>query len=1044
MKKNSICGDIRRSLSLLLVMTILCGIFTPVLATAADGSSGPYVYDLSRSIGISYVVDSYDRNGNPVSYSIGFSTKYFGISGFDTEDTDNLVINGDVFLLDEKGQEKKIFSYEYNKSYSATPLYSTDTNAVSLVPVFYDSAGNKLNFKDSSNIKPIGSEACYTGASPIQYTHPEELGIYGLHPDFKDYIKDKFGEENISISAETVYSWLLSESVNGKLYIRFTLEDGSGNTGTEILSGYRMSDCMANTSSYNGGIGSRLGYSRIEDMTDYHKGNTYNYLKMYKGNLYVDVDKIGSLGGSITLPNYNNTNLINMNSLCVGNNRVWYDGLKNITVTESYNIGNNSKYLFPDGAINTIDDAIYYFLLLCNRGETEYNEQKFLSFLESCGYDKDDYETGQLFSNAMSAYELIQSEAYTYQFLASNKRYVYTKTGTDIELASYIIGDLSDVDEKFWDSNSFIMISSLSLPEISLNISNSGVELKDRLNKYKEYLEEMKNFIYSYVFDMDTYDNLIDNNNPPLLYSGEFKNTDKSRTYTLDEVITILDEIIDLLNNTDDVADLSGLDGELEDLIGFRAAYADYSFENAFIPVANQLKPDNLMNIASELGIKTGFKGYFIKYEALDDPSEIMSCLSENATLFDVFAEQLIQDGTISRKHSAVLGERSERISESSVLVDSEKIKIPLSLFNQKLGEDNIISNYYYASGHKYVHVWRLWSRGILYQISGTMLYHGQKKSYGYMNHSISADESLSNGLSWHLIPFSSIDALYYNELTNIKFAKKPGKVLTDNEEYSTTDDVTVNWFEPENNGAEIIGYQIAVVPKGQAVTETDFLDSSKLEYQDLGDNYTVPYTTSSCSYSLFIGDTSKDVYIRAVNVIGVGDYKKITVNSELDLSITGPNKVYTGDSNVDYDTVDYWNNNVEPDVTYSLKDNPDKVSIDDEGRLTVDNDCELDSVTIISTGKNGTEYEGRSAYKQVSIIKPEPEKTTETDTDEYTETDTDKTPEPNATDTETDMTVNPPQTGDETKLMYFLVVEVLSGTLLMVGVMLYRKRKEY
>ena len=1002
-KKNSICEDIRRSLSLLLVLTILCGMFTPVLATAADESRDFYVYDMNKSIGIYY----YD---NPYSSSIptiGFSTKYFqidNINGFDMEDRTNLQMNGDVFLLDENGQEKKIFSYVYNRMYGTSSLYSNDINVVMLLPVFYDNAGNKLAFNDWQNV-----DFSDTGSRPLQNNHPDEHGIWGLHPDFKNYMIDKFGEENVS--AETVYSFLLSENMNGKLYIRLTLTDGNGKTGTEILSGYNMTDLYMDT--YSGQIGLVLGYSRIEDMTDYHEENTYDYLKMYKGNLYIDADKIGALKGSIALPNYNNTNLRNMNSIYIDNNRVWYDGLKNITITESYNINSG---IFPEGAITTMDDAIYHYLFLCNSETETEDEEGFLKLLKSLGYEKDDYGSDELFDDAkytwISAvkYGFLKSDR-EYDFISLDKQYVYKKEGTDISFESYIIGDLSDTEEDFWNSNDY-MVDSLSLPSIPLNISNSGEELREKLNKYKEYLDEMKNFLYYNGFSYIIYEDL---------YSGEFENTDKSKYYTLDDVITIVDEIIDLLDN--DVTDLSGLSGELEDLIGFRATFDDYSFEYKSFYFYD--KPDALMDIASELGIKTGIKGYYIKEQVLDEISEIMSYLRENDGLIDSFGEELISKVMISRKHCELnIEESSHTMSELPVVVDSDEIRIPLQLLNQNLGKDNIISNYYYAAANK--NTW-IWSVKSYKQSEGTMLYKGEKKLWGYQKFQIMPGNTLPNEFYWHVIPYSSIDALYYNELTNMKFAKKPGMVMTENEEYSTKNAVTLTWSEPEDNGAEIIGYQIAVVPKGQKVTEADFLDLSELEYKDLGDNYVIPYTTSECSYSILTGYTSKDVYIRAVNVIGVGDYKKITVNNELELRIIGPDEVHAGDSNVDYNTVDFDNNNVEPNVTYSLKDNPDKVSIDADGRLTVDKDCKLDSVTIISTGKSGTEYEGRSAYKDVRIIKPEPEKTTEPDT----------TPEP-------DMTVNPPKTGDETNLMYFLVLEAVSGTLMMVGGMLYRKKKEY
>ena len=51
------------------------------------------------------------------------------------------------------------------------------------------------------------------------------------------------------------------------------------------------------------------------------------------------------------------------------------------------------------------------------------------------------------------------------------------------------------------------------------------------------------------------------------------------------------------------------------------------------------------------------------------------------------------------------------------------------------------------------------------------------------------------------------------------------------------------------------------------------------------------------------------------------------------------------------------------------MKDNPKSVTIDSKGNLCVDKDCEIDKVIIVSTGKAGTDYEGKTAEKTVAII---------------------------------------------------------------------------
>lgn len=76
-----------------------------------------------------------------------------------------------------------------------------------------------------------------SGCSIKQTKYPDERGIYGLYTDFNDYIIDRFAEENVS--ANTGYSFLLSESMNGK---RLTLTDTNGKIGTENISGYSISE----------------------------------------------------------------------------------------------------------------------------------------------------------------------------------------------------------------------------------------------------------------------------------------------------------------------------------------------------------------------------------------------------------------------------------------------------------------------------------------------------------------------------------------------------------------------------------------------------------------------------------------------------------------------------------------------------------------------------------------------------------------------------------------------------------------------------------
>ncbi|MDE6232599.1 MAG: fibronectin type III domain-containing protein, partial [Lachnospiraceae bacterium] len=660
----------------------------------------------------------------------------------------------------------------------------------------------------------------------------------------------------------------------------------------------------------------------------------------------------------------------NMNSINVNGTDVWSDGQDKVTITHSYNIkeGENGGKIFPNYKIANEEEAMEHFFEVCfsNRsGDTD--EEKFNEFLQKFGYSKESYDDETQYNSAMYAWsKFAVNNLYNLNLLTTDKKYTMSfGKGSGFKFESYGSVDLTQTQLEEDELDDIVSnggyVQSVSLPSISLQTGEADEVSEDRLMNTYQYITILYMCLKFCIVDSDTQPKV--DPDKELLYYKEFEDSNMNKLCSLSEIFNDLSTIIG---------------GEKVDgLIGFKPINDTLDVDGGMLQEYRGMLKTYLLaivDVAEKLGIDKTINGYFLKDDAYGDdivgsPSGFMSYLKQNSELYEGFKSSLLERRIIIYETITEVEQRSDSDKLSGV-VDSSQIKIPLDSLNQDLGEDNIITEYWYAFPAGYISI-----QEFLGESSSKMLYHGIEKSYRYNSYEFSNLWHFKGKMPEQIIPYSYVDALYCSELANIKFAKTPGDISADNEEYSTKEQtITINWSAPEERGAELIGYQIAVVPKGAEVTEADFENLYGDEYSDLGDNYTVPYTTQDNSYNLNVGDSSKDVYIRGVNVIGSGSYKKITVNSELELKITGPDEVQAGSSDADYDTVNFENKNVEPDVTYSLKDNPDKISIDNNGRLTVDKDCELDHVTIISTGKSGTEYEGRTAQKEVKINLPEPE----------------------------------------------------------------------
>ncbi|MDE6233433.1 MAG: hypothetical protein K2M60_08845, partial [Lachnospiraceae bacterium] len=301
-EKNNVRKDIRRSVSLLLALTLIFSLFVPVWTDAGESDTDGFcVWDSAKSIGLYYYVTE------DLGEMCVVTSKYVFIKeadGFNLKPDSSLQLTGEVCLLGDDNKEYTLFSYRGNRNASDS---TDDLQVFTLKAVFYDDNENEIPDDNMYRVSDF--------AYGIRQNDANKCGIYGFHPDFREYMIKKFGEENVN--AEKAFSFLTSAKNIGKLSVKYTLTDEDGKTGIETVKGY--SALSSEVDPYSGVSGYKLNYSRIENMADYHSQNTYNYLKMYKGDLYADADKISDLSedNTITLPNYNRTGLCNMNSINV-------------------------------------------------------------------------------------------------------------------------------------------------------------------------------------------------------------------------------------------------------------------------------------------------------------------------------------------------------------------------------------------------------------------------------------------------------------------------------------------------------------------------------------------------------------------------------------------------------------------------------------------------------------------------------------------------------------------------------------------------------
>ena len=471
--KNQIKKDIQRSLSLLLACILLLCSYPAIPAYAEENLD---IADAGKQIGVFLGNEwSLDADGSYVQKdALGISGRYVVLksSGSITIDVhSNVPLTGDVYYVTDDNSEIPIFSY-YCEGAS---LVSDSTQLVCLMlPQFTNDVG--ITQPSSSNFADVYLP--YNSSSECANNH-------GLKSDFITYLRDK----NLSTEVAAITSFLTDSANAGRLRVKYKLEKDSVEANCTI-DGYTVLSCENVVENYI--YGYRLGYSRIENMTDYHNEGNYSSLKMYKGDLYVDA---ASLPGSITIPNYNKTNCNTMNSLYLstanGITTLWDDGAVQTTVKSGYNY----EMLFPS-PVPTLNEAMKEYLQIFMYEYIPYDhiDEYFQQHNPGIPYSYDNYGRINKLQTALdNKLNLIYYD---------NRNRIEVSVGDGIEQKNFCL--LTD-----WDDDTYLC----TLSELHTDGSYSTVftattsddamaELQERpdvLNALENYLLEENDIYYSFT-----------------------------------------------------------------------------------------------------------------------------------------------------------------------------------------------------------------------------------------------------------------------------------------------------------------------------------------------------------------------------------------------------------------------------------------------------------------------------------------------------------------------------------------------------------------
>ncbi len=998
--RRVITKDVKKSIGLLLaLMLVFSGFFSMPIGAAETLE----IVDTSKMIG--------------VGYKPGETTEYYIYPGFVFQSYEKVIIKNTggvdmsnspvldaVLYLTIGGNEYEVIKYSSSPAYRSGGIELTDLGdgvySIWIAPRYYNAGGYSEALQ--TNVRNEITDNVYGYASKNDHAtiYCKDDPYFGFTEEFINALAAENIIDMNDIDWSKVVDYLSSKEMNKKFTIKYTLKDASDNSAEYIDTGVSVYNYQVDDYSPPEAYlyGKRVGYNRIEDLSSLHDNDEYNYIKMYKGNIYVNADSLTALGDTLNIPNANNSELYYINSVLINDDIMYNDGYAAMDLQSGYNICEGA---FPQ-LMETEDDAIEGFLDIMTG--KYYVESDFDTTEEYYKYQNSywmvNYFLGHTFEYGDNRYSIY---AYNeYEDIANGSDFIANGcVGMDKKAVFVDAFNSGEHEEDYfcWDSAAIPEISLVSLNSENIDdyynyistictgfgvsydstkaykvMSGDTVVAEWTLDVTKALLESI-----SYAFlDGYTMDNIPDN----------YAVYDRW-TYTSLQINTITDlvPINDIYKNNNDWA-------------GY------YLFEEINENNGFNINADEMESLLQAVGLNKSDMTIWLEvdYNYIPYSSDytefknaIIQAVKTNygEDVYEAFRAYILEEYVVLSK-KINFSEDDDSDKNTSVDVYAEELKIPLSYFDvTALGKKNAISQLWYL-GHDENFLMPVEG---YYNNSKEILYHGKYLSIGYNRVRFSSyyyDSPLETVYNLEY------DYIYETALGTVVFAKVPDQIAAKTEIYSTTDTYEISWDVPADNGAEILGYQIAVVPRtaARSVVPTDdqyiTVGNTAGSYSDVGDNYTIKWSTAGNSYVVETNGTSVDVYVRAVNVIGAAKPQVFSIiNPYESISILGDDTVKAGE-NGSYDVFNLADTNVESDCTYSLQDNPDGITISEDGTLTVSSTCTVTSVTIVATGKTGTNYDGKTASKTVTIT-TETSEVTPDNTDDIPDNDPDNVVDPDA-----------------------------------------------
>lgn len=974
--------DVRRSLGLLLALIMLVSGVVTMPVGAAETFK---IVDTGKMFGMGYVPEITDDYGTNPEFIFQTCETVIIENAGDVDMTLAPVLNVTVYVT-INGTRYEVIQYTsnpaYNISWSEFGIEELDNGAYSawMAPRYVDAAGNEISSEVSAYCPYYG------GMSLTKYCY--DAAYYGFSEEIISYLNT----QGITDKSEIV-EYLTSEELSRQCTIKYTLTDGNNTEEYEQTGGsFYVWEVDAYKPPTLYAMGKRIRYNRIEDLAELHESNEFKHLKMYKGNMYVDADNLAVLGDTLNIPNVNNLGLFELNSVYVNDSNLYNDGYSANRVVNGYNL---LDYILPE-PVDTEAEAV----------------DEFINILTGKMYTEDDFATEKQYYSYYNNYSYVNNW-YGHSYMLGDKLITidayndYEDYAADSDTEMYPMCIIKSFSANFTDAynsgeydDTYFMWQSSVIPDVSINDLDYD-DLKS-LEGYFRFLYECFGS-YEAVYSIMTGDeNALECD---LSGMAELLNLIANALY--DEECASISELPDdytyydwnteteiVLNSITDVVPIKTI---LENEYMESYKFSDISVDNSYYYDADEI--EGVLNSIglSKDGLKIWFdeSSVFVPFDSNQEQYEaaFIDAMKDNygEEAYAAF-EKYVSDNFVTHDNYIIsITEEDSSQKNTDIDVYAYELGIPLTFFDvSALGEENIISRLWYAGNEKN---YLLPVQGVL--TDEVVLYHGEYINVDYIVSALSDYGAMD--VDFGKVYELKYDGMWNDKLGTIIFAKVPDRIAAQEEILSNAAQYEITWDIPADNGAEILGYQIAVVPRSDAgstepsdeqyITAGDTAGS----YTDLGDNYTITYSTDTNSYIVETNGESVDVYVRAVNVIGEAKPQKISITNPYEISISGPASVKAGNTG-NYDTMDIEGVNVEASCTYSVQGNPSGVSISADGILTVDSGCTLTEVTIVVTGKAGTNYAGMQDSMTVAIeaaaVNP--------DTDTNPDTNTEQSPNPN------------------------------------------------